>query len=184
MPVNPNVTPNVQPDSGHKTVVITEGKTRDVSSLTIGELAQVTKDGSMIGAILPEIRTNDSAWFYADSIDCFANIKISADVPTGWTLVWNLFTRGNFDALSVKDAEDDNVQFTDSDGNITLTVPENHIVNISAWLDAYTVYAPVLSAVENHESSEGIGSSSGGCNAGLSLLALTLCAVIFRKYSR
>ena len=158
---------------------------RGVSSLTIGELASISGSGGKIGAILPEIRTNDSAWFDSDDIDCFGNIKLSDDVPTGWTLVWNPFKRGvEAAALSVNNAEDDNVQFTDSDGQITLTVPEDHIVNVSAWLDADTVYAPVLSAVETHENIEGVGSSSGGCNAGLSLLALTLCAVIFKKYSR
>ena len=187
VPVNPNVnptpvTPNVKPESEHKTVVIT-GKPRDISSLTTVELASISSSGGMIAAILPEISTNNSAFYTPESIDCFANVEISADVPTGWTLVWNAFTHGKVDALSLNDADDD-VLFTDSDGRITLTVPEDHIVNVSAWLDADTTYAPVISAVETREDIEGVGSSSGGCNAGLSILALALCAVIFRKFSR
>ena len=148
-------------------MIITEGSARDVSSLTIGELASIAGSGGMIAAILPEITTNDSAFYTPESIDSFANVKLSADVPTGWTLVWNAFTRGTSDALSVENAEDDNVQFTDSEGKITITVPEDHVINISAWLDADTLYAPVVSAVEHREEVEGVASSSsGGCIAG------------------
>jgi len=156
-----------------KDVKITQGSARDITSLTIGELASIANSGGMIAAILPEIRTNLEGFYTFESIDCFANVKISADVPTGWTLVWNAFTRGKANALSMEDAEDDNVQFTDTDGGIIITVPENHIVNVSAWLDADMLYAPVLSAVEHGEDIEGVGSSgSGGCNSVESLIAI------------
>ena len=164
-----------------KTVIITEGSARDVSSLTIGELASIAGSGGMIAAILPEITTNDSAFYTPESIDSFANVKLSTDVPTGWTLVWNAFTRGTSDALSVENAEDDNVQFTDSEGKITITVPEDHVINISAWLDADTLYAPVVSAVEHREEVEGVASSSsGGCIAGGAGIAIFV-PVIFVK---
>lgn len=182
---SPDITPKpASPDKpAPKEIVITVGSERGLSSLTIGELASISSSGGMIAAIIPEIRTNDSAFYTPESIDCFGNVKISADVPTGWTLVWNPFKRDVADALSVKDAEDDNVQFTDSDGKITLTVPENHIVNVSAWLDADTTYAPVISAVAVHEDMEGISSSSGGCNAGMLGLVIfvPVIAAIRRK---
>lgn len=165
------------PDSPDKTIMpqvkISEGKARDISSLTIGELASITAADGVICAVLPEIITNVEGFYTFDSIDCFANVRISYDVPAGWILVWNAFTRGTSDALSIKDAEDDNVQFTDSEGNVTITVPENRIVNVSAWLDANVLYAPVISAVENKEDSEGISSSSsGGCDSVSMTLAL------------
>ena len=137
----------------------------------------------MIAAILPEITTNDSAFYTPESIDSFANVKISDDVPAGWTLVWNAFTRGSTDALSIKDAEDDNVQFTDQEGRIVITVPEDHVVNISAWLDADVVYAPVLSAVEKREDAEGVSSSGGGCDSVSSCLVL-LMPLVFVKLKR
>lgn len=173
--------PESQDQPTPKSVIITEGSARDVSSLTIGELASIASEGGVIAAILPEISTNDSAFYTPESIDCFGNIKLSADVPTGWTLVWNAFTRETANALSVEDAQDDNVQFTDSDGKITITVPENHIINVSAWLDADVVYAPVISAVERREDVEGVPSaSSGGCDSFASCLAL-LVPMIFVK---
>ena len=164
-----------------KTVIISEGKPRDISSLTIGELASITNADGVIAAILPEISTNLEGFYTFDSIDCFANVKISADVPAGWTLVWNPFARTTSSALSVKDAADDNVQFTDSDGHITITVPENHIVNVSAWLDADTLYAPVISATEHKEDPEGVPSaSSGGCNF-FSLSLALIAPLLFVK---
>ena len=166
-----------------KKVVISEGQPRDISSLTIGELAAITSAGGVIAAILPEITTNDSAFYTPESIDSFANVKISDDVPAGWTLVWNAFTRENSDALSIKDAEDDNVQFTDQEGRIIITVPDDHVVNISAWLDADVIYAPVLSAVEKREDSEGVSSSSGGCYSVSSCLVL-LVPLIFVKLKK
>ena len=166
-------------------VKISEGKARDISSLTIGELASITAANGRIAAILPEISANVEGFYTFESIDCFANVRISDDVPAGWLLVWNAFTRGSaVNALSMRDAEDDNVQFTDSDGHITITVPDNRVVNISAWLDAGVVYAPVLSAVEHREDVEGVPSSnSGGC-CSVSMTLILSVPLIFVKLRR
>ena len=186
-PESQDIPPESEPKSQDvpviKKVVISEGQPRDLSSLTIGELAAITSAGGVIAAILPEITTNDSAFYTPESIDSFANVKISDDVPAGWTLVWNAFTRGSSDALSIKDAEDDNVQFTDQEGRIVITVPEDHVVNISAWLDADVVYAPVLSAVEKREDAEGVSSSSGGCESFPAVFALFV-PLIFVKLKK
>lgn len=184
--VSPDIPP--EPESkdipAPKTVIISEGKPRDMSSLTIGELASIMNADGVIAAILPEISTNLEGFYTFDSIDCFANVRLSDDVPAGWTLVWNPFARTTSSALSVKDAADDNVQFTDSEGHITITVPENHIVNVSAWLDADTVYAPVISATEHKEDLEGVPSaSSGGCNF-FSLSLALIFPLIFVKLKR
>ena len=166
-------------------VKISEGKTRDISSLTIGELAAINAADGVIAAILPEISTNVEGFYTFESIDCFANVKLSDDVTPGWTLVWNAFTRGTaVDALSMRDAEDDNVQFTDSEGHITLTVPDNRVVNVSAWLDAGVVYAPVISAVEHRDDAEGVPSAnSGGCCSFSGTLILSV-PLIFVKLRR
>ena len=177
-PLSEDVKPVVQE------VRITQGSARDISSLTIGELATIANADGLIAAILPEISTNLEGFYTPESIDCFANVKISDDVPAGWTLVWNAFTRGKANALSIEDAEDDNVQFTDSDGGIIITVPENHIVNVSAWLDADTLYAPVISAVEHKEAPEGLASNSGGCSAGVLGLALLVPVVAAARRNR
>ena len=180
-PISPDIPPTP------KEVKITVSGARDISSLTIGELASITAADGVIAAVLPEIRTNDSAFYTPESVDCFANVKISDDVPTGWRLVWNAFTRGKANALSMEDAEDDNVQFTDSDGNIIITVPEDHTVNVSAWLDADTLYAPVISATEHKEDPEGLASSgSGGCLnlSGASLLAAFIPLIALGRRKR
>ena len=178
------------PESSDKPVTppikISEGKARDISSLTIGEIASITAANRLIAAILPEISANVEGFYTFESIDCFANVRISDDVPTGWTLVWNAFTRGtSVNALSMKDAEDDNVQFTDSEGRITITVPDNRVVNISAWLDAGVVYAPVLSAVEHRDDAEGVPSAnSGGCDSIPLTLALLVPVIFVRLRKR
>ena len=166
-------------------VIIRQGSARDISSLTIGELAAINNADGIIAAILPEMSVNYPGFYTFESIDAFSDVKISDDVPSGWFLVWNAFTRGGANrALMIENAEDDNVQFTDSDGKITITVPENHILNVSAWLDADTVYAPVISAVkEGSNEAEGVGAGSGGCAAmtwGISVIA---CAVMFMASS-
>ena len=151
--------------------VIRQGEPREISSLTMGELSQLTGNGSMIGAILPEISVNVSGLYTFESVDAFANVKISPDVPSGYALVWNAFTRG-----SVNDAANDFAVFYDVDGEEITTVPANHTVNVSAWLDEGKTYAPVISAVQSGDV-RGVGTSGGGCNSGWVLLAVIVLII-------
>ena len=124
-----------------------------------------------------------SGFYTFESVDAFGDVKISPDVPAGWLLVWNAFTRNTAGALLVEDAADNNVQFYDSEGNVTIYVPENHIVNVSAWLDAGKTYAPVISAAASTDRSGVVGSSSGGCDSFASclMIMIPLLAHAFRK---
>ena len=53
-------------------------------------------------------------------------------------------------------------------------------MNVSSWLEAGKVYMPVISAVRNTQNAN-VGSSGGGCNAGLAGLALLSAVVCLRK---
>ena len=178
-----NATPSSDDKSASETVKITQGAARGLSSLTIGELASIESAGEKIGAIIPEISVSRSGFYTFESVDAFGDVKISPDVPAGWLLVWNAFTRNTAGALLVEDAADNNVQFYDSEGNVTIYVPENHIVNVSAWLDAGKTYAPVISAAASTDRSGVVGSSSGGCDSFASclMIMIPLLAHAFRK---
>ena len=159
--------------------VIRQGEARDVSSLTVGELSKLTANGSMIGAILPEVSVNISGLYTFESVDAFANVKISPDVPSGYALVWNAFTRDS-NVASVNDAADDFAVFYDADGKEITTVPANHTVNVSAWLDEGKTYAPVISAVQSGDV-RGVGTSGGGCNSGWILLSVAVLMIPVMK---
>ncbi len=146
--------------------------------LTVWEMSQITAQNAMIAAILPEISVNISGMYTPEDVAAFADVKISPDVPAGYALIWNAFVRDN----SGSDAADDYAVFYDSDGSEINTVPENHIVKVSAYLAARKTYAPVISAVMSGDV-EPIGSYGGGCNLGVSVLGLIICALIFRKSS-
>ncbi len=166
----------VSPDK--PAVIVKQGSERGVSSLTVGELSQIAEQNAMIAAILPEVSVNVSDMYTAETVGAFANVKVSPDVPVGYALVWNGFVREESGA-----AEGDAV-FYGSDGVETDTVPANRTVNISAYLEAGKTYAPVISAVRSGDV-RSVGSSGGGCDAGVPVLGLglMLCAVIFRKNS-
>ena len=131
----------------------------------------------MIAAILPEISVNISGMYTSSDAECFGNVVISRDVPTGSLLVWNAFASGE------TESDDDSAVFYDTEGREISVVPENHIVNVAAYLEAEKTYSPVISAVRN-ENVGTVGSSGGGCDLGVSVLGLMICAVIFRKNSR
>ncbi|MBR0069028.1 MAG: hypothetical protein IJP97_00880, partial [Synergistaceae bacterium] len=152
---------------------------RGIADITAGEMSVIANEKGMIAAVLPEISVNTSGIYSFISYDVFANINLSSDVPAGYSLVWHPFTRTG-DAI---EDEDSIAVFYDSDGEEIVSVNQNHIVNISAWLEAGKTYAPVISAVSSSESQKPGSSGGGGCNAlssGMALL-IPLCMVIFRK---
>ncbi|MBR4197038.1 MAG: S8 family serine peptidase [Synergistaceae bacterium] len=189
-PDSGDITPeskDIKPDSGDitpeskdvKPATITTGSARGISSLTIGELEAIADGGGLVAAVLPEISVNISDFYTYKSVDIFADVKLSDDVPAGYTLVWHPFTRSMTGAF-IEDSANDSAEFYDSDGNIITDVPANRVVNVSAWLDSGKTYAPVISAVRPGQSGYGVGSSSGGCDSGVAGLAgLMLAAVIF-----
>ena len=170
------VTPEVKP-------ALTAGESRGVSAMTAGEIAEILQENGIIAAVLPEIRVNVSGVYSFESVDALANVTLSPDVPAGYTLHLYPFTRDTAGSL-IEDSEGESATFYDISGNVIDTVPENHIVNISAYFEAGKTYYPAISAVSPSDSVIGVGGGSGGCVAGASVLGLMLCAVIFRKNSR
>lgn len=169
-PSSPDVRPT--PDDEHggsDTRTVTQGQTRGVSSLTAYELGQVLDNGGMIAAVLPELTVSESGMYSSADIDCFGDVVLSSDVPAGYALVWNAFVRGTQIPAS------DGAIFFGTDGSETLIVPENHRVSVSAYLEAGTLYAIVISARPNGDP----GSSSGGCGVG-TLGFLLLIPLVFR----
>ena len=172
---SPDVLPS--PDDGHTdSRRVTQGQTRGVSSLTAGELAQVSGNGRIIAAVLPELTVSGSGMYSSADVDCFGSVVLSSDVPAGYVLVWHPFVRG-----SDAPANDESAFFT-LDGQETGIVPNNHRVNVSAYLEAGKLYAPVISAVPPASGGDP-GSSGGGCQS--MALGFVLCLpliAIFRRF--
>ena len=87
-------------------------------------------EGFMIVAELPEVSADESGQY--DFV-----VTLSDDAPIGAKLFWV--------ANSESPSEDDAIaDFFDVDGQDIDTVPENHEVNVSAWLNAGVIYRPVI----------------------------------------
>ncbi len=185
-PDSGDVTP-VKPDSHDvKPATITTGSARGISSLTLGESEAIISEGGLIAAVLPEISVSVSDFYTYNSVDIFANIKLSDDVPAGYTLKWHPFIRTATGALIEDSAnESESGEFYDAEGNVITDVPSDKIVNVSSWLEAGKTYAPVIAAVSKTPSSNtGVSSSSGGCNfgiAGLVILGMLAAKIYSRK---
>ncbi len=155
---------------------VLQGGTRGVSQLMVGEYGQLSGSGRLIAAVLPELVTVESGMFTSKDIPCFGEVVISPDVPTGYVLEWNAFVRDS------EQPDNTDAVFYSLDGQEISQVPENHRVNISAWLETGRLYAPVISAVP-YDSGQEPGSSGGGCDSGLGLImCLPLCGITFRRY--
>ena len=167
-----------------ETPTVTPGSTRGVSELYESEKDMIEQERGVVAYVLPEIKVNVAAIYSYKSFDIFKNVKLSADALTDYELRWNSFPRTT-SPTEFDSAADSDAYFFNVDGDPITTVPENHIVNISAYLQPGT-YAPVIWAVKPAGTNDTIGSSGGGCIAGASLLAIfmPLCALIFRKHSK
>ena len=195
-----DITPDskdIKPDSGDikpdskdikPEATIKTGSSRGVSSLTVGEISSIAQEGGLIAAVLPEITVSVSDFYTYKSVDIFASVKLSDDVPAGYVLKWHPFTRSLTGAMiEATENDSESAEFCDSDGNIITDVPANRVVNVSAWLEAGKTYAPVISAVSKNPGNSGVGSSSGGCNSvslGLSLLGAIMTLFTIRSKKR
>ena len=118
-------------------------------------------------------------------------VSIDAGIPAGSYIVWHSFPYGI-------ESDGEIYEFKDSDGKETITVPENHSVVVSAWLEGGVRYEPVITARVREdtpeESSEpvkpsGAGAevsgeiqgSYSGCNASGIAGALILLSVMARR---
>lgn len=78
-------------------------------------------------------------------------------------------------------ADDDVCMFLDDSGNEIHTVPKSQQVNIAAYMTPEYTYAPVITTEDTQNTNKGPGDSSGGgCNTGISFIALAFLG-LFRK---
>ena len=194
-PIEPSKSDDVPPIEQPESDDIVIGPEREISSLSIYELAQVSNDRSMIAAILPEIEVKVS-----DAYD-FKNIQLNEKTPLGALLVWNPFVRSSENNLyaSVNASDEDTnsgIKFLDKNGSEITTVPANRNIDVSAYLEAGKTYAPVISAVihenseeeshdintESHDVNNSSSGSSGGCTAGItSIILLSIIGLFMKK---
>ena len=174
-PVEPPI-PSRDIDSGKPE--ITRLNTNGLYAMNNGELGQLIQfmnEGGKIAAILPEISVNISGLYDYESFDLLANIAISQDIPEGWGLIWNVFTRTSM-LSEFLDTEENSATFYDTSGNVITSVPDNHTVNVSAWFNTGVHYIPVILAVKSDDA-HNVGGSGGGCNSGG--LWLIIAAAVF-----
>ncbi|MBR1657952.1 MAG: hypothetical protein IJ697_05755 [Synergistaceae bacterium] len=148
---------------------ISQGSPRDYDSLTIGELSMLANEDSYVAAVLPKITVNSGGFYTFESIDAFANVKLSPDIPEGSPLVWHPFMRSAENSLSAAEDPNSPAEFYDKNGGVITEVPSNKTINLSAWLEAGKTYAPVIAALVKSSGEN----NSGGCDS-VSLGALIL----------
>lgn len=128
---------------------------------------------------LPEIKVSE------DAIYVF-NVNV-ATFTTGYTMVWEVtVSASETDELIQASAEEKNAIFLNDDGDIITTVPANKSVNVAAYFEAGKTYSPVIRATATAPDTgkTGVGSSSGGCSAGLGALVSVLAAAFFISKKR
>lgn len=164
----PTTSDDTKPEESVPTVNF--GSSRTVSSLTETQLAAVSNDTQMVAAVLPEITVNVTGTY---SID----VEIPADVPAGLVMTWHSFSGETGGSFFMSEG-DSSAVFYDSDGNVITTVPENHRVTVVVQLESGKTYSPVISVarVNTATQTQGVGSSSGGCDSGLG--AVMMLAVV------
>ncbi len=111
---------------------LTLGTTRTAEGLSASELEFIHGNGYTVAAVLPELSADVSGQYDID-------VELDESAPTGAKLYWFAFPR------NAEPSEDDEIiDFCDSNGEDTETVPENHIVVASPWLRENVIYAPVI----------------------------------------
>lgn len=89
-------------------------------------------------------------------------VSIDASIPEGSYIVWHSFPYG-------LEAEDEDYSILDSSGNETITVPSDHKIKVSAFLEGGVRYEPVVTArvrieEEKTEQTEEEPREYSGCN--------------------
>ena len=165
------------PDPG-----FTIGRLRTVSSLNANVIAMLSNDRNIIAAVFPEIIVVSS-----DTYD-FDDVEIYSNVPAGLELVWNPFESDYLESSATKSINSNSARFYDENGNEIKTVPADHVINVSTYLEGGKIYAPVITARisrdQSNDDDETLGSSGAGCNLGtVGIIVLFMVAGLFRKFS-
>ena len=103
------------------------GPERHINSLNIN-----LSNDYIIAAVLPEIQATESGLYELE-------VEIYESINTGEKLIWLAMPQNS------EPSDDDlTAEFYDESGQEITTVPENHLITISAWLNEGVVYAPVI----------------------------------------
>ena len=103
------------------------GAERDISSLNIK-----ISDDYIVAAVLPEIHVTESGLYELE-------IELDESVKTDAKLFWLACPQNN------EPSEDDSIaEFYDDTGEEIFTVPENHLITVSAWLNKDIIYTPII----------------------------------------
>ena len=109
--------------SAQKIFIVNNGSKRKITKIP---------DNFEIAAILPEVYVTESGLYDFE-------VEISEKIKAGRELIWLAF--------SEKPSDDDEIaEFYDSGGVEITTVPEDHKIIISAWLNKDINYSPVICA--------------------------------------
>ena len=161
------------------TEVITLTNATERDELTAEELAAIPSNQE-VAVILPVMSVDKAAvYVFGVSLD-----KLSE----GAAIFLHLMAEDvNAAELYASDSDEDTYAFLNDDGEEVTTVPASKHVNIAAYMEPDVEYAPVITTSTKDSGDSGNtnlrdpGSSSGGCNAGLSVLALAAMLFIARK---
>lgn len=155
-----------------------------VSGLDIAELPDTAMSSTAVTRVgttavyLPAITvTETKVYVFGVSLD---------NLPTDYILGWdsNVSSSSTGERLEAS-AEEEDAVFIKDDGEETTTVPSSKHVNVAAYFEAGKTYEPIITAADPSASIEtGVGSSSGGCSAGLGAIVSALAAAFFISKKR
>ena len=114
----------------------------------------------------------------ADGIYVFG-VNLS-NFTVGDTLIWTPNVSNASTGEYIEASEDENnAVFLDDSGNETTVVPFSKHVNVAAYFEKGKTYEPTIST-----SYVPVGSSSGGCDAGLGAIVSAIAAAFFISKKR
>ena len=99
------------------------------------------------------------------------------------TLSWtpNVSNASTGEYIEASD-EENNAVFLDDSGQEITEVPDTKYVNVAAYFEPGKAYEPAITATSGDV--QGVGSSSGGCDAGLGAIVSAIAAAFFISKKR
>ena len=152
-------------------IELTNSKERDEP--TDEELALIPSDET-IAVILPVMSVDKAAvYVFGVSLDTLSE---------GAAIFLHLMAEDvNAAELYASDSDEDTYAFLNDSGEKVTTVPANKHVNVAAYMEPDVEYAPVITTSTKDGDTNGPGTPGGGCNTGLTALALAAMLFIARK---
>ncbi len=164
------------------------GSARSIDDVSEEELAQIP-EGETPAAILPIMRVERPAVYVFNVV--LSNLNVGAPIRM-YMMAQPDTVAAEFTAADDTDTEDV-YTFLNDDGEEITTVPANKSVNVAAYMEPGYTYAPLITTTASSNSGDDnsgdnsggnsgtdtpttnrVGGSGGGCDAGFSFMALAL----------